>query len=281
VAGFAIGEPGRAAAEVGPGLPTRYPDSADYELSDSVVPGARVRAASTRGLMHRHRGEPRQDRYSVVYDAATATLVVCVCDGVGQFALSQEAASFVAVDTPRAYLAHRDWHAAVDEVNERLKAFVAGTADRSHLDAVPDGARLATTLAAAAIRLDPADRAASVAWTDDSSVWLLDGGWRNLTRDPDDADDDSGLHSGRVRALPHNDPRLSTLDCPLDGGALFVMTDGVGVPLQGAQQVRDTLAGWWASPPDVFTFARQVAFARRGHLDDRTVVGVWLEPQPS
>jgi hypothetical protein len=51
--------------------------------------------------------------------------------------------------------------------------------------------------------------------------------------------------------------------------------------LQGSGQVRDTLGGWWAAPPDVFTFARQVAFARRGHMDDRTVVGVWFDREPS
>jgi hypothetical protein len=55
------------------------------------------------------------------------------------------------------------------------------------------------------------------------------------------------------------------------------MTDGVGKPLENAQQVRDTLAGWWAAPPEIYTFAGQVGFARRAHIDDRTVVGVWFE----
>jgi hypothetical protein len=43
-------------------------------------------------------------------------------------------------------------------------------------------------------------------------------------------------------------------------------------------QVKETLADWWAAPPNLFEFAQQVGFARRGHLDDRTVVGVWFEP---
>jgi hypothetical protein len=279
VTGFAVGDPGRAASELGAGLPTRFPDSADHELSEYRVPGAWVRAASIRGLMHRYRGQPRQDRFSVVYDEPTMTLIVTVCDGVGQFPLSQEAAAFVAIDAPRAYLVHRDWRAAVKDVNERLKDFVAGAADRPHLDDVPETVRMATTLAATAICLAPGDRYASVAWTDDSSVWtLVDGRWENLTPGPDASDD---IHSGRVTALPHHDPRLTTAGHPVGDGSLFVMTDGVGVPLEGAAQVRDALAGWWADPPDVFTFAQQVGFARKGHLDDRTVVGVWFEPEPS
>jgi serine/threonine protein phosphatase PrpC len=275
---LAIGEPGRAATQLGPGLPTRFPDSADHELSECRLPGATVRAASVRGVLHRYRDQPRQDRFSLVFDPPTMTLIATVCDGVGQFALSQEAAGFVAADVPRAFLLHRDWHLAVAEVNERLKDFVAATVSRPHLDHVPADVRMATTLAAAAIRLDPDNRHASVAWTDDTSAWLLtEGQWRNLTPDPDASDDDSGLHSGRVKALPHANPRLRTAEHPIGGGPLFLMTDGVGVPLEGSAQVRETLAGWWATPPDVFTFAQQVGFARKGHMDDRTVVGVWFE----
>jgi hypothetical protein len=274
-----IGDPGRAATEVGPGVPTRYPDSADHELSECEVPGAQVRAASVRGLMHRYRSQPRQDRFSVVYDEASATLMVTVCDGVGQFALSQEAASFVATDAPRAYLAHGDWGPAIAEVNERLGRFVADAPARSRLDALPEDSRMATTLAAAAICLEAGRRKASIAWTDDTSVWLLDtGGWTNLTPDPAGDDDPDGLHTGRVRALPSENSRVFVAEVPAETGALFVLTDGVGVPLAGSQQVRETLAGWWAVPPDVFTFARQVGFARKGHLDDRTAVGVWFEP---
>jgi len=261
-------------------MPTRFPDSADHELSECAVPGALVRAASLRGLMHRYRNQPRQDRFSVVFDAPTMTLIVTACDGVGQFALSQEAASFAAVDVPRAFLDHRDWNVTVAEVNDRLRDHVAATANRPHLDDVSGSVRMATTLAAAAICLDPNNRQVSVAWTDDSSAWLLnDGDWQNLTPDPDASADGDGLYSGRVKALPHVNPRLTTAEYPLGYGPLFLMTDGVGVPLQGSGQVRETLAAWWASAPDLFTFAQQVGFARKGHMDDRTVIGVWFEPE--
>ncbi|WP_239310574.1 protein phosphatase 2C domain-containing protein [Frankia sp. Cj3] len=274
----AIGDPGRAALEVGPGAPVRHPDSADHELSECAVPGAQVRAASVRGLLHRHRSQPRQDRYSVVYDEASALLVVTVCDGVGQFSLSHEAAGFVAAAAPRAYLDQGDWNLAVGEVNERLGRFAAEAPERSRLDQAPADARMATTLAGAAIGLAPGQRKASIAWTDDTSIWLLNSGeWTNLTPDPLD-DDAAGVHTGRVRALPSAEPRVFVAEVPAETGALFVLTDGIGVPLEGARQVRETLAEWWAEPPDVFTFARQVGFARRGHMDDRTAVGVWFSP---
>jgi hypothetical protein len=35
------------------------------------------------------------------------------------------------------------------------------------------------------------------------------------------------------------------------------------------------LAAWWRRPPDPFTFGAQVGFARKTHLDDRTVIGLW------
>lgn len=276
---LAIGDPGRAPVEIGPGAPTFHPDSADHELTECAVPGAQVRAASVRGLMHRYQRQPRQDRFSVVYDDASRTLVIAVCDGVSQFELSHEAAAFVAADTPRAYLNHRGWLPAVAEVNERLTRFADEAALRPRLLALLADSRMATTLAAVAIRLDGERPVASMAWTDDTSVWyLVDGGWELLTQPPDQQDN-GGLHSSRVRALPHPDPRVSVTERELAGGALFITTDGVGQPLRDARQVQETLAQWWATPPDIFTFARQVAFARKAHVDDRTVVGVWFDQQ--
>ena len=53
------------------------------------------------------------------------------------------------------------------------------------------------------------------------------------------------------------------------------MSDGVGNPLSYGPDVRAALAQWWARPPDPFTFAAQVGFAKRTHIDDRTAVGIW------
>jgi hypothetical protein len=260
----AIGEPGRAATELPAGPPPGIA-AADHELSACSLPGLEVRAASVRGLMHRYRGEPRQDRFSLVVSESGEHLVVTVCDGVGSLPLSHDAASFVAERTPYEYLDLGDWFKTVATVNQQLTRFAQDA---------PVGQGMATTFVA--VSLNGQSGAASIAWTDDSSVWLLrDGVWSNLTPAVT-RDEDPSLHTGRVRALPHRDPTVRVVDVTLDRGALFVMTDGVGVPLQGAGEVRDTLSAWWAGPPDVFTFGRQVGFNRKGHQDDRTVVGIWL-----
>jgi hypothetical protein len=57
-----------------------------------------------------------------------------------------------------------------------------------------------------------------------------------------------------------------------DSSLWHLRTDGAW-----SAEVRDTLASWWRSPPDVLTFAAQVGFARKSHIDDRTVVGIWLD----
>jgi hypothetical protein len=140
---------------------------------------------------------------------------------------------------------------------------------------------MATTFVGVAVALADRPRTASIVWTDDSTVWRLEAdGWTKLT-DELAATGGSPLHHTSVRALPHRDPRFHTIDVAADRGALFVMTDGVGVPLEGAADVRATLGRWWAAPPDPFTFARQVGFARRSHMDDRTVVGIWFDEENS
>ncbi|QKW12237.1 protein phosphatase 2C domain-containing protein [Verrucosispora sp. NA02020] len=280
----AVGVPGRAALELPAGPPSQVGDGADHELSECSFPGVQVRAASVRGLLHRYRAEPRQDRYSIAHDAVTDTLIVSVCDGVGSLRLSHEAAGFVAREMPRSYRSHGEWPAAISEVNQRLTGYADELA-RIVLEAGSADAGMATTFVGTAICLT-GPRTASIAWTDDSTVWsLVEGEWSKLTADPAAADIGAagpqavgnGLHTGGVRALPHPRPRFRTIEVPVGVGALFVMSDGVGVPLESAREVRDTLAGWWATAPDVFTFASQVGFARKSHLDDRTVVGLWFD----
>ncbi|WP_327006837.1 protein phosphatase 2C domain-containing protein [Dactylosporangium sp. NBC_01737] len=290
----AIGLAGRAASELPAGPPPALSGAADHELSACSLPGMEVRAASVRGLMHRYREEPRQDCFSLVPDDRTGGLLVTVCDGVGSLKRSQEAASFVAARAPREFLACGSWSKAIAAVNEGLTELAEGA-----LASAPPGSHtpdfgMSTTFVGVAVSSEPerpdADGtsagagptgwAVSIAWTDDSTVWLLrDGQWTNLTpAGASSADADPSIHSTRVRALPHPDPQVKTVEMIIDQGALFVMTDGVGVPLESASEVRGTLAGWWSTPPDVFTFGRQVGFARKGHQDDRTVVGVWLAP---
>jgi hypothetical protein len=75
--------------------------------------------------------------------------------------------------------------------------------------------------------------------------------------------------------MPAQDGSWSWCSFRIPGGALFVMTDGVANPLMWSPGVQGTLARWWVRPPDPFTFAAQVGFAKKTHTDDRTVVGIW------
>ncbi|HTJ71249.1 MAG TPA: protein phosphatase 2C domain-containing protein [Actinospica sp.] len=276
-----IGAPGRAATELAAGRPCDVAYSADHELSAGSFPGVEIRAASIRGLLHRYREQPRQDRYSLHHLTSSDTLLVSVCDGVGSLDQSHDAALFVARWMPDAYAAHGAWPKSIADVNEWLGRYADEVARNAAADAEPHTYGMATTFVGVALELSARPRTASIAWTDDSTVWLLDAnGWTKLT-DEAAAAGSGPLHHTSVRALPHPEPRFHTAEVPAERGALFVMTDGVGVPLESGADVREALAEWWATPPDPFTFGRQVGFARRSHMDDRTVVGIWFDEESS
>jgi serine/threonine protein phosphatase PrpC len=225
--------------------------------------------------MHRYRDEPRQDRFSVVYDEESGRILTAVCDGVGSLGMSHRAAAFVAGRMPAAYLQQGGWSKALAEVNRELAALADEVAKSAPDGTDPDACGMRTTFVGAAVSVGAESHAVSIAWTDDSSAWLLDDGeWKQLTGL--EAAKDDAIHSTSVRALPHEDPSYRTMELSVERGALFLMTDGVGAPLQSAAEVREVLSKWWSSPPDPFTFARQVGFGRRSHLDDRTVVGIWF-----
>lgn len=270
----AIGLPGRAACELPAGTPPALPAVADHALSEYSTPGLEIRAASIRGLMHRYRGQPRQDAFSVVHDPATDTTVVVVCDGVGSLARSHEAAGFVAERLPSHFWTHRDWAAAVKAVNAELHEIVDEVRVRNE-PADWETYGMATTVVAVAISPTPTGLFLQTVRSDDSTVWTLrsDRTWAPVSAE---TDGEGAVHVGSVRALPTATPRLHFAEATLvDDIAVFVMTDGVDQPLQGAAEVREVLADWWSSPPSIFDFGRQVGFARKTHLDDRTVVGLW------
>lgn len=275
-----IGDPGRAALEIAPGPPVRPAGRADIELSSVCVHDLTVRAATVRGVMHRRRGEPRQDAFALAsIDASpdNGDLVIAVCDGVGEFADSHLAADRAAERTVELARARGDWTEIVGIVNEE----VAETDCRSRQTA-NDRCGAATTVAAA--RITKAEQAwlVSGAWVGDSSIWLLDrqGNWTCVSHPESSADIDD-YYSTAVRALPARDVTPELVEFSLLDGAVFVLSDGIGNPLAWTSEVKETLAAWWAMPPDPFMFGMQVGFARRGHLDDRTAVGVWLPMRQS
>ena len=272
----AIGDPGRAARELGAGLPPAVPTVPDHVLAEYATDDLEIRAASVRGLMHRHREQPRQDAFSVVHEPASDTTLVVVCDGVGSLPRSHEAAAFVVDRLPPAYWVHRNWDTAIKAVNAELQDL----ADRAVAEVDPrdhDLHGMATTLVAVAIVATADGRRARIVRSDDSTVWHLapDGTWTAAATPDTEAE---SLHTGSVRALPSSCLRLHLTEIAFDDGGLFVMSDGVGTPLETTAEVRATLADWWSAPPPVFRFAGQVGFARKTHMDDRTVVGVWAVP---
>jgi serine/threonine protein phosphatase PrpC len=274
---FVIGDPGRAALELPAGPPPARIGPADVELSTVSMPGLVIRAASSRGLQHRAGRKVRQDAFALGHRAIAGEddqAVAVVCDGLGSLDRSDEAAVLVSRRLAECGAAGQSWPDAFASVNEELRKAAEYAAIPG-----PEGhsvVTMATTAVAVSVRGDDDGWTGAVAWVGDSPLWHLeDGGKWTLIAGPEEEDEDSVYYSGRVRPLPSQDGACEWTDFRLDGGSLFLMSDGVGNPLKWSRQVRETLAAWWASPPDPFDFAAQVAFARKGHMDDRTVVGIW------
>lgn len=265
---LAIGDPGQAALEVPDGPPPSAIGPSDIELSSATLPGMVVRAASSRGLQHRAEHTLRQDSFALG-QAADRSAVVVVCDGVGSLSRSDYAAGYASERLAQLGAAGEPWPAAFTSVNADL-AKVAAEAKATGFGA------MATTAVALRATWSAGLWRGEVAWVGDSSLWHLgdDGTWRPITLAADPGGD-GGYHSGKVRPMPTPEGDCSWCSFALRGGALFAMTDGVGNPLAWSGEVRDTLARWWARPPDPLAFAAQVGFARKSHIDDRTAVGIW------
>lgn len=271
LAPWPIGEPGRAATEVPPGRPVPPAGRADVAVSWAAVGALRVNAAAVRGLMHRSTSEPRQDAFALTERCAAdgpGALIAVVCDGVGSLERSHEAADLVSRRLAEAGATGEPWPDAVQRVNEELRAVAV----------VDDDKVMATTAVAVAVERDGDDWVGEIAWVGDSSCWHLDadGAWSELTAT--ETDDEAPYHSTSVRPLPSSDGACSTSSFRVSGGALFLMTDGVANPLRWGDDVRATLADWWRVAGDPLTFAGQVGFSRKTHIDDRAVVGIWHEP---
>lgn len=256
--GASLGSPGRTALEIGAGPPPTGSAVPDHAVSECWTDSFDFRAASCRGLQHRANGTPRQDAFTIERSPSSDGVVVVVCDGVGSLERSAEAAAFVCGRLPALYWETSDWPVAISAVSAEL----------AEIAYVNEVLVMATTVVAAAFT----EEAVHVAWTDDSTCWYLDGGWRPAHDLP--SDEDGAVATSKVVAIPVANPECAQRTLSANH-PVFLMTDGVGEPLRLSEEVADQLASWWESPPDAFTFARQVAFARRTFIDDRTVVGAW------
>jgi Protein phosphatase 2C len=269
---FAIGDPGRAALETPDGPPPARIGPADVELSAAALPGVLIRAASIRGLQHRARRTLRQDAFALGRHAVRGQAeqaVVIVCDGVGSLDRSDYAAVLVSRRLAEYGADGMSWPDAFGYANEELYK-VASAADEA------GAGGMATTAVAVTVAREGGTWAGQAAWVGDSTLWHLGDDLRwSLVTGSQRRDGEEDYHSSGVRPMPTRDGSCTWCSFRIRGGALFVMTDGVGNPLLWSAEVRSALASWWTRPPDPFTFAAQVGFARKTHVDDRTVVGIW------
>ena len=263
---FAIGDPGRLAAEVRLGVPLGLSAAHEIELAEHDIGGVAVRAASARGLSHRQRGTERQDAFLCSWDAAKGALFVAVADGAGSKARSRDA-SAAAVR-----VAAEAWASGANSLSE-----IVNHVNNHLLEVIPcneDGFRVgATTLTLVEIPLEGGRLgAADIAWVGDTPVWLLsDGEWSEVTPQEDDGDG----FAAPISALPSRNLRVQSVVTPPVGGGLFVMSDGVGNSIRDSADAREALAKWWEEPPGIYMFGAQAEFAQKSRKDDRTVVGIW------
>ena len=271
---YSVGVPGRAALESLVGPPAAPVGGADVELSSASLPRILILAASSRGLQHRAAGTPRQDSFALAHRGGpegNAEAIAVVCDGVGALTRSAEAAVLVSHRLATLAAAGRPWGEAFGCANAELRKAADEVVANS-----PAHEGMATTAVALSVRREADDWVGEVAWVGDSSLWHLSPGgqWTSIA-DPAGDDAEPVYHTADVIPMPSAEGACATREIRLSGGALFLMSDGVANPLRWSGDVQRALADWWEQPPDAFAFAAQVGFARKSHLDDRTVVGIW------
>jgi hypothetical protein len=240
-----------------------------------------LRAASMAGGDHRRQRRVRQDSFAVA-EPAEDILVVAVADGVGSLPYSHFAATWACQAACKllsdALILHPHLHTLRPEVvlspiNDGLVALQTSLA-----------VEFATTLVIGAIVCRNAEQ--TLGWfarVGDSTAATLSQTadekpqWRFLFGEKTDAQD--GIATTRTSALPHHAQGFEHLLIPIPRGrAVFLLTDGVHIPLELSPSVREGLGRRWLSPPLPLDFASHVSFNRRGEFDDRTVVGIWLRP---
>ncbi|MGP4996030.1 protein phosphatase 2C domain-containing protein [Glutamicibacter ardleyensis] len=263
-----------------------------YSPYDTVIDAfdsaeIQLRAASTRGLLHRNHSAPRQDAFKV--NQATLEdntfVVIAVADGVGSRELSHLAASwavdFAVASICKAPLDYMSNESAIwSELFERISNYIMEEAQSRALGSDAQSVRkfMATTLVCAVVteKMIGGIRPAVVATVGDSGAWTLNGtSWLSITATKST---ESDMTSTKTAALPVQTrpvPTVVSFDLTQED-TFFVMTDGVGDPLgSGTNTVGTNLAQWWSEAPNPLDFAAQCGFGRKSFMDDRTVVGVW------
>ena len=130
-----------------------------------------IRAASSRGILHRHQRTVRQDAFALANRALPGdelAAILVVCDGVGSLERSGWAAAVVSRRLAELGAAAVPWQDAYRQVNDELGKYAVSTS--------PAGGPLtmATTALAVSVRREGDDWVGEVAWVGDSPLWHLD-----------------------------------------------------------------------------------------------------------
>jgi hypothetical protein len=228
-----------------------------------------------RGLQHRFAVEPRQDAFGLQVarrEAGIEELIAVVCDGAGSLPRSHEAAALAARRLAELGRDGRKWTDAFATVSAELCELA--TSEDGEDSSQPS---MATTALAVRLRCDQAGWYGDVGRVGDSGLWHLavDGRWSQCTARDDDVASEA-FHTSRSVVLPAVDMHVDEHILEFYDGALFLMSDGVANPLAWAGEVQTNLARWWATAPNIYNFGADVGFVRKSHMDDRTVVGLWI-----
>ncbi|PKH40156.1 protein phosphatase 2C domain-containing protein [Nocardioides alpinus] len=235
----------------------------DIALTECEFDGRVVIGVSCRGLLHIGHDVVRQDSFGILA-LSDGRLAVIVCDGVGSRPDSHHIAD-AAVEAASAALSEGvSPDAAARRVNNSLLAL------RYRWDG-------ATTFTLVVLGSGESSGDVEVVWVGDSPLMTLYAGeWFNRTDDAFTTRDQDDPDVSKTKALPSQDPSIQSSAFRLrPEESVFVMSDGVSKPLLGAADVRRQLALWWSNETDIYTFASQVEFGRKTHVDDRTVVAIW------
>jgi hypothetical protein len=136
-----------------------------------------------------------------------------------------------------------------------------------------------TTLTAVVVPTYAAADGARPGWAGhvaDTGLWLrCRDGWRRLTGETKSTFDGNALHE----FLPHHPDAASDtwFDIP-DGGAVGVLSDGIGDSFTEVDGAAHWFAERWRTPPPLASFMLDVDFEAKGQQDDRTAVVVWCRP---
>ncbi len=263
----------------------QIPYRPDTSLDGWSTKSFTMRAASSRGHLHRYNGTPRQDDFAVAVGPRPNQLLVAIADGVSA-APQSHIGSTTAVRYSIQWLtssvaestAETDWKGLVENVAWALIEQAAAVLGSEDTSAETAERILATTLVCAVLDADGQGGAeVHVVGVGDSGAWVVrQGSFERLEGGKEESE--SGLSSSAVSGLPRVPTEVVARFGRVGPGEILLLgTDGFGDPLgRGDGEVgalfRSVLEG---RVPSLIEFAHAVDFSRETFDDDRTLVAVW------